>query len=197
MNISVPSGGSSTYSNITRGHPKQAHGNGNRGGGGNNNRRPNNRGGRDGNYNPSKAKKSSFEGACANLKESIFDIGSGQTLLYNNTLDKILTYPGKNYTPCVRKSIEGMRDMSHLYIIKPTHATPVSGTAITKVKQIICEQKVKSYVKRVEDQLDNMAEMFNVIQGQCTNEFIDQMRIYLEYEAANNGSDVISLVQII
>ena len=120
-NISVPSGGSSTYSDITRGHPKQARGNGNSGRGGNNNQRPNNRGGRGGNHNPSKVKKSSFEGACANLKEFIFDIGSGQTLLYNNTLDKILTYARKNYTPCVRKSIEGMRDMSHLYIIEPSH----------------------------------------------------------------------------
>ena len=140
-NITIPSGGSSTYSNITRGQTK-GRGNGNRGRGGNNNRRPNNRGGQGGYHNPSKTQKSSFEGACADLKESIFDIGSGQTLLYNNTLDKILTYTGKNYTPCVRKSIEGMRDMSHLYIIKPTQATLISGTAITRVQQIIFEQKV-------------------------------------------------------
>ena len=87
--------------------------------------------------------------------------------------------------------------MSHLYIIKPTQATPVSGTAITRVQQIIFEQKVKSYVKRLEDHKDNMAEMFNVIHGQCTKEFIDQMRTYPEYEAANDASDVIALVQVI
>ena len=110
-NISVPSGGRSTYSDITSGQPK-GRGNGNCGRGGNNNRRPNNRGGRGGNHNPSKVKKSSFEGAYAELKEAIFDIGSGQTLLYNNTLDKILTYAGKNYTPCVRKSIKTMREIT-------------------------------------------------------------------------------------
>ena len=105
-NISLPSGGRSTYSNITSGQPKQGRGNGNLGRGGNKNQRPNNRGGRGGNHNPSKVKKSSFEGACAKLKGAIFDIGSGQTLLYNNTLDKILTYAGKNYTPCVQKSFK-------------------------------------------------------------------------------------------
>ena len=43
----------------------------------------------------------------------------------------------------------------------------------------------------------NMAEMFNVIHGQCTKEFIDQMRTYPEYVAANDASDVIALVQVI
>ena len=33
-------------------------------------------------------------------------------LRYNNTLDKILAYIGKNYTPCVRTSIDTMRDIS-------------------------------------------------------------------------------------
>ena len=90
-NITIPSGGSSTYSDITRGQAR-GRGNGNRGRGGNNNHRPNNRGGRGGNHNPNKPKKSSFEGACTDPKESKFDVGPGQTLLYNNTLDKILTY---------------------------------------------------------------------------------------------------------
>ena len=116
-NISVPSGGRSTYSDITTGRPKSGRGGGNRGRNGNNNQRTNNRGGRGGNHNPNKAKKSSFKGECVELKGAIFDIGSGQTLLYNNTLDKILTYVGKNYNPCVRKSIEAMRDMSSHYIV--------------------------------------------------------------------------------
>ena len=136
-----------------------------------------------------------FQGACIDLKGSIFDVG--QSLKYKETTEAIYNYAGKNYTPCVRKSIEGMRDMSHLYIIEPTQATPVSGTAITRVQQIIFEQKVKSYVKRLEDHEDNMAEMFNVIHGQCTKEFIDQMRTYPEYVAANDASDVIALVQVI
>ena len=109
------------------------------------------------------------------MKDAIFDTGPGQTLLYNNTLDKMLTYAGKNYTPCVRKSIEEMRDISHLYIIKPTQATPVSGTAITRVQQIIFEQEVKDYVKEKRQHKMNMAKMFNVIHGQSTKEFIDQM----------------------
>ena len=184
------------YYDITSGQPKQGRRNGNRGRGSNNNQKPNNRGGQGGNHNPSRVKKSNFEGACAKLKESIFDIGSGQTLLYNNTLDKILTYAGKNYTPCVGKSIEGMRDMSHFYITEPTQATPVTGTAITRVQQIIFEQEVKDYMKEKRQHKMNMAEMSNVIQGQCTKEFIDQMPTYLEYEVANNVSNVISLVEI-
>ena len=195
--ISVPSGGRSTYSDITSGQPKQARGGGNRGRSGNNNRRTNNRGSRGGNHNLNKTKKSSFEGACVELKGAIFNIGSEQTLLYNNTLDKILTYAGKNYTPCVRKSIKAMRDMSYHYIVEPTQATPSSGSAITQVQQIIFKQKVKSYVKRLEDHEENMAEMFNVIHGQCTKEFINQMRIYPEYWVANDRSDVISLAEII
>ena len=43
----------------------------------------------------------------------------------------------------------------------------------------------------------NMAEIFNVIHRQCTKEFIDQIYTYPEYEAANNGSNVIPLVEII
>ena len=89
--ITIPSGGSSTYSDITQGQAK-GRGNGTRRRGGSNNWRSNNRGGLGGNHNPNKPKKSSFEGPCADLKDAIFDIGPGQTLLYNNTLDKILTY---------------------------------------------------------------------------------------------------------
>ena len=94
-NINVPSGGRSTYSDITSGQPKQSCGSGNHGRDSNNNQRPNNKGGRGGNHNPNKAKKSSFGEACIELKGAIFDIGLKQTLLYNNTLDKILTYAGK------------------------------------------------------------------------------------------------------
>ena len=101
-NISIPSGRRSTYSDITSGQPKQSHGSGNCGRSGNNDQRINNRGGRGGNHNPNKAKKSLFKGACVELTGDIFDIGSGQKLLYNNTtLDKILTYAVKNYTQCV------------------------------------------------------------------------------------------------
>ena len=87
--------------------------------------------------------------------------------------------------------------MSSHYIVEPTQVTPSSGLSVTQVQQLIFEQKVKSYVKRVEDHEDNMAEMFNVIHGQCTKEFIDQMRTYPEYSSANDASDVIALVQVI
>ena len=196
-NISVLSGGRSTYSDITSGQPKQGRGNGKRGRGGNNNQRPNNRGGQGGNHNPSRMKKSSFEGACTELKEAIFDIGSGQTLLYNNTLDKILTYVGKNYTPCVRKLIEAMIDMSYHYIVEPTQTAPSSGTSVTRIQQIIFEEEVKDYVKKKRQHKMNMAKMFNVIHRQWTKEFINQMHIYPEYKLANNESNVISLVEII
>ena len=43
----------------------------------------------------------------------------------------------------------------------------------------------------------NMHGICNVIHGQCTKEFIDQMRTYPEYELANNEYNVISLVEII
>ena len=66
--ISVPSGGRSTYSDITSGQPKQDRVSSNRGRRGNNNQRTNNRGSQGGNHNPNKAKKSSFEGACVELK---------------------------------------------------------------------------------------------------------------------------------
>ena len=137
-NISVPNGGRSTCFVFTSSQPK-GRGNGKRSRGVNNNRRHDNRGGRGGNHIPSKVKKSSFEGACVELKRVIFDIGSGQPLPYNNTLNKTLTYAGKNYTPCVRKSIEAMRDMSYHYIVEPTQAAPASGTSITHVQQIIFE----------------------------------------------------------
>ena len=162
--ISIPSGARSTYSDVTSGQTKPGRGKGNRGRGGNNNQKPKHRGGPGGNHNPSnKPKKLNFKGACSDLKGAIFDIGTGQTLLYNNTLDKILTYAGKNYTPYVQKSIQAMKEMSDHSIVEPTQAAPASGTSITRVQQIIFEQKVKSYVKWVEDHEDNMAEMFNVI----------------------------------
>ena len=56
---------------------------------------------------------------------------------------------------------------------------------------------MKYYVKEKRQHKMNMAEMFNVIHGQCTKEFIDQMRTYPEYKAANDGSDVFALAQVI
>ena len=136
-----------------------------------------------------------FQGAYIDLKRGIFDVG--QSLKYKETTEAIYNYAGKNYTPCVRKSIEAMRDMSYHYIVNPTRAAPTSGISITRVQQIIFEQKVKSYVKRVEDHEENMAEKFNVIHGQCTKEFIDQMRTYPDYNQANEESDAIKLLEII
>ena len=87
--------------------------------------------------------------------------------------------------------------MSYHYIFEPTQATPSSGSSITRVQQIIFKQEVKDHVKEKRYHKMNMAEMFNVIHGQCNKKFIDQMRIYPEYELAKNESDVISLVEII
>ena len=70
--------------------------------------------------------------------------------------------------------MEGMRDLSHLYIVEPTQATSASGSTITRVQQIIFEQEVKDYVKEKRQHKMNMAEIFNVIHGQCTKDFIDQ-----------------------
>ena len=39
--------------------------------------------------------------------------------------------------------------------------------------------------------------MFNVIHGQCTKEFINQMCTYTEYKLVNDESDVISLAEIV
>ena len=72
-------------------------------------------------------------------------------LLYNNTFDKILLYAGKNYTPYVPKSVEAMMDVSYHYIVDPTQATLLSETSITCVQQIISKQKIKIYIKRLED----------------------------------------------
>ena len=101
------------YSDITSGQSRLGRGGSNHNKNGNNNQRTKNRGGRGGNHDFNKTKKSSFNGVYVELKGSIFDVGAGQTLLYNNTLTNILTYTGKNYTPCVQKSIEGMREMSY------------------------------------------------------------------------------------
>ena len=87
--------------------------------------------------------------------------------------------------------------MPYYYIAKLTQVTPLSGTSITQVQQLIVEQKVKSYVKSVEDHKDDITEMFNVIHIQRTKEFINQMRIYPEYELPNDKSNVVSLVEII
>ena len=81
--------------------------------------------------------------------------------------------------------------------MEPTRATPSTGSSITRVQQIIFKQEVKDHVKEKQHHKMNMAEMFNVIHGQCTKEFMDQMRTYPEYELANNESNVISLVEII
>ena len=74
---------------------------------------------------------------------------------------------------------------------------PSSGSAITRVQQIIFKQEVKDYVKEKRQHKMKMAEMFNVVHGQCTKEFIDQLCTFLEYELANDESNVISLVEII
>ena len=141
--ISVSRDGRSTYLDMT-GVPR-GHGGSNFNRGNNNNQRMDNRGGRGGNQNSNKPNKSSFDGACADLESCIFNVRSGQILLYNNTLTNILNYAGKNYTPCVQKSTVGINDMSHYYIVQPFEAT---GT-ITRIEQITFEQEIKDYVKEM------------------------------------------------
>ena len=90
-----------------------------------------------------------------------------------------------------------MREISYHYIVEPTQVTPPSGSSITRVQHPIFKQKNKSYVKIVEDHEDNMAEIFKVIHGQCTKEFVNQMHTFPEYKLANDESNVISLIEII
>ena len=90
-----------------------------------------------------------------------------------------------------------MKDMSYHYIVKPTQATPSSETAIMQVQNIIFEQEVKDYVKDKRHNKKYMGEMYNVIHGQCTKEFNDQMRMYPAYNQANEESDAIKVLKII
>ena len=83
-----------------------------------------------------------------------------------------------------------MRDISYHYIVEPTQAPLSSGSSTTRVQQIIFEQDMEDFVKEKRYHKMLMAEMSNVIHGQCTNEFINQMRTYLEYKTANDESNV-------
>ena len=116
-----------------------------------------------------------FQGVYIDLKGNIFDVG--QLLKYKETTEAIYNYTGMNYTPCVRKSIEAMKDMPHHYIVEPTQA---SATA-SWIEEINFEQEVKDYVKDKQHNKKYMGEMYNVIHGQCTKEFINQMRMYPDY----------------
>ena len=68
--------------------------------------------------------------------------------------------------------------MSYIYIKQPIEVT---GSQATKGKEIIFEQEVKDSVKEEQYQKRNMAEMLNIIHGQCTKKFIDQIRTYPNY----------------
>ena len=90
-----------------------------------------------------------------------------------------------------------MRNLFYHSILETTQATPSSRSSITQVQQIVFEQEVKDHVKEKQYHKMNVEEMFNMIHGQCTKEFVVQMRTCLEYELAKDESNVISLVEII
>lgn len=76
---------------------------------------------RDKNKNYSDEGRKSFHGRCTDLYGCIFHIAQSK---FNKTLKDIYNYAGKNYIPCVYKSLKLGRGMSYHYINQSIEISP-------------------------------------------------------------------------
>ena len=187
----------STISSLTTG--ASATPAGGRGGGRNNNRRGS-RAGRGGGTGQSAtgsttaARRSTFKCDTEEMNGNVFECYEEQVdrRQYAKTLQALNAYS--------RKTMEGAADLASLFDDTPTEpvlAEPGDMTAVdltSEVKKLIFQEKVKRYVQRLEYLESNIATLYSVIWGQCSDDMKARVKNHEKYKESTKENNCVWLL---
>ena len=136
-----------------------------------------------------------FEGRCDALKGYVYDTTGSkqqQTELYIKTTEEIAGYVGKTYDNGrdIRRAVEKL---------SPPPFTPPSDppTNATETEKEIWKEEIKVHVRRRRTLEDNIAKLFSLVLGQCSESLRQKIEAHPDHEEVEDRVDGIGLLRII
>jgi len=102
-----------------------------------------------------------FKGRCTDLEGHIFDVGQTQATQYMKTKNKITEYAGRTYGSTTRRSMEELKDMASVLIVKPTEGSNAKGGEMELVKY-----RFRAYITKQVKYEQDMKKLYSVVHGQ-------------------------------
>ena len=133
-----------------------------------------------------------FKGRCTDLEGHIFDVGPTQATQYMKTKNEITEYAGRTYGSTTRRSMEELKDMASILIVKPTEDPNAKGGEMELVKY-----RFRAYITEQVKYEQDMKKLYSVVHGQCTDAMKRKIQTQSGYQTVSDTSDSIGLMKII
>jgi hypothetical protein len=140
------------------------------------------------------ARKFTFKGDTEELNGNVFECYEEQNdrRQYAKSLQALEAYS--------RKSMDGAADLSSLFEDTPTKPTLVEPENLSvtdsasEVKKLIFKEKVRRFVQRIDLMDSNVATLYSVIWGQCSDDMKARVKTHDEYKRATKENDCVWLL---
>jgi hypothetical protein len=135
-------------------------------------------------------RETKFEGKCADLKASVYDVLSGKDT-FAKTTREIAEYVGREYDDA-GEFRTGMVELRLPPLVRPA-APPDNSLINVELWKI----EIGDYQKQVVARRRNSAKVYSLILGQCSQALRNRLEASTTWAAINDGSDVIRLLQLV
>ena len=135
-------------------------------------------------------RESKFEGKCADIKNSVYDVVSGKDT-FAKTTREIAEYVGREFDDA-GEFCTGMVEMELAPLVPPP--LPADNEAINFELWKMARQK---FERQAESRRKNSSRVFALILGQCSQALRNRMEAHARWSQINEASDVMALLQLV
>jgi hypothetical protein len=138
-----------------------------------------------------------FEGACAELKGSVFDCsGYDQADVFVKTKEQLEIYVGANYSHggAMANAIDTLVAPT---ITEPTPPVGYGTKVVDAAEKFKWEMKMKEIYRTQEDTKRLVQKLYSLVLGQCTDALVARIEAHGQYPQASTTRDGIGLLVII
>ena len=137
----------------------------------------------------------SFVGKCADIKEHVYDVGGnrGGFDLFVKTTREIAEYVSSK----LKDASEFRNAMDPDNLAFETLTAPVLGDAPTLMDIEIWKITYKAHSEAVNRRELLLGQVFAIVLGQCSPTVVDRLKANADWNAVNNGNDLMGLLRLI
>jgi hypothetical protein len=141
------------------------------------------------------ANVTSFVGKCADIKDHVYDVGGnrGGFDLFVKTTREIAEYVSSK----LKDASEFRNAMDPDNLSFETLLAPVLGDAPTIMDIEIWKISYKVHSEAVNRRALLLGQVFAIVLGQCSPTIVDRLKANAEWNAVNNGNDLMGLLRLV
>ena len=136
-------------------------------------------------------RESKFEGKCAELKSSVYDVVSGKDT-FAKTTREIAEYAGKEFDDASEFQT-GMVEMTLPTLVKPA---PPAAMDTSQISFELWKMARRTYEKKVEARIRNSHRVYALLIGQCSQALRNRMEASERWGRINDTSDAVSYTHL-